>query len=77
MSIREYLLKACQDDAVRAGERDRQLLEAQRAGMARRQRPDPAAPAAAIAPGRRLARLMRPGRLWARLRPPVRAVMRG
>jgi hypothetical protein len=31
MSIREYLVKACQDDALRAGERDRQLLEARRA----------------------------------------------
>jgi hypothetical protein len=29
MSIHEYLMKARQDDAVRAGERDRQLLEAQ------------------------------------------------
>ncbi len=28
MSTHEYLLRACQDDAVRAGERDRQLLEA-------------------------------------------------
>ena len=58
MRIHEYLLKAHQDDAVRAGERDRQLLEARRARMARRQRPDPAAPAAAIAPVRRLARLL-------------------
>ena len=58
MSIHEYLLKARQDDAVRAGERDRQLLEARRARMARRQRPDPAAPVAAIAPVRRLARLL-------------------
>jgi hypothetical protein len=54
MSIHEYLLKACQDDAVRAG----QLLEARRTGMARRQRPDPAAPTAGIAPVRRLARLL-------------------
>jgi hypothetical protein len=58
MSIHEYLLKARQDDAVRAGERDRQLLEARRARMARRQRPEPPAPAAAIAPVRRLARLL-------------------
>ena len=34
MSIREYLVKACQDDALRAGERDRQLLEARRARIA-------------------------------------------
>ena len=34
MSIHEYLLKARQDDAVRAGERDRRLLEARRARMA-------------------------------------------
>lgn len=58
MSIHEYLLKAGQDDAVRAGERDRQLLEARRARTARRQHPAPAAPAAAIAPVRRLARLL-------------------
>ena len=58
MSIHKYLLKACQDDAVRAGERDRQLLEARRARTARRQHPAPAAPAATIAPVRRLARLM-------------------
>ena len=31
MSIHEYLLKARQDDAVQAGKRDRQLLEARRA----------------------------------------------
>ena len=61
MIIHEYLLKARQDDAVRAGERDRQLLDTRRAGMARRQRPDPAAPAAATAPVRRLARLLPDG----------------
>jgi hypothetical protein len=32
MTIHEYLLKAIQDDARRAGERDRLLLEARRAG---------------------------------------------
>ena len=57
MSIHEYLLKASQDDAVRAGERDRQFLEARRARMAR-QHPEPAAPAAGVAPLRRLARLL-------------------
>jgi hypothetical protein len=56
MSIHEYLLKARQDDAVRAGERDRQLLEARRARMAGRHRPEPAAPAA-IAPAARVKRL--------------------
>ena len=58
MSIHEYLMKACQDDAVRAGERDRQLLEAQRARMDGRHRPEPAAPPLPIAPVRRLARLI-------------------
>lgn len=52
MSIHQYLLKAIQDDAQRAGERDRLLLEARRAGPARRPRADPAAP------GGRLARLL-------------------
>ena len=58
MSIHEDLLRARKDDAVRAGERDRQLLQARRARMARRQRPEHAAPAAGIAPVRRLARLL-------------------
>ena len=44
MSIHQYLSKAVQDDAQRAGERDRLLLEAQRAGPARRPRAGPAAP---------------------------------
>jgi hypothetical protein len=57
MSIHEYLMKAVQDDAVRAGERDRKILEARRARMAGRHHLEPAAPAA-IAPVRRLARLM-------------------
>jgi len=38
MTIYEYLMKALQDDARRAGERDRLLLEARRARRARRQR---------------------------------------
>ena len=45
MTIHEYLMKAIQDDARRAGERDRLLLEARRARRARRQRLVPAAPA--------------------------------
>ena len=45
MTIHEYLMKAVQDDARRAGERDRPLLEARRARRARRQRLVPAAPA--------------------------------
>ena len=42
MTIHQYLIKARQDDARRAGERDRLLLEARRARRAYRQRPDPA-----------------------------------
>jgi len=38
MIIYEYLVKAIQDDARRAGERNRLRLEAQRARRARRQR---------------------------------------
>ena len=49
-------MKACQDDAQRAGERDRQLLEARRARKARRNHQEPRA--AAIVQVRRLARLM-------------------
>ena len=45
MTIYGYLMKAIQDDARRAGERDRLLLEARRARRARRQRLVPAAPA--------------------------------
>ena len=45
MTIHEYLMKAVQDDARRAGERDRLLLEARRARNARRQRLLPASPA--------------------------------
>jgi hypothetical protein len=45
MTDYEYLMKAVQDDARRAGERDRLLLEARRARKARRQRLVPAAPA--------------------------------
>ena len=43
MTIHTYLMKAIQDDARRAAERDRLLLEARRAGKARRQRLAPAA----------------------------------
>jgi len=52
MNIRRGLIKASQDDARRAGERDRLLLEARRARIACRQHSGPAAPA------RRLARLL-------------------
>ena len=45
MFIHEYLIKAIQDDARRAGERDRLLREARRARRACRQRLVPAAPA--------------------------------
>ena len=45
MTIHEDLMKAVQDDARRAGERNRLLLEARRARRARRQRLVPAAPA--------------------------------
>jgi hypothetical protein len=45
MTNHEYLMKAVQDDARRAGERDRLLREARRARRARRQRLVPAAPA--------------------------------
>jgi hypothetical protein len=51
-TIHEYLMNALQDDAQRAGERDRVLLEARRARLAHRQHPGPAAPA------RRMARLL-------------------
>ncbi|HTZ28585.1 MAG TPA: hypothetical protein VMC83_31590 [Streptosporangiaceae bacterium] len=59
MSIRDYLVRACQDDALRAGERDRQLLEARRARTAGRHHHDPAVPAAAVAPVARVSRLAR------------------
>ena len=45
MTIHEYLMKAIQDDARRARERDRLLLEARRARKARRQHLVPDAPA--------------------------------
>jgi len=50
--MRQYLMKAIQDDARRGGERDRLLLEARRAHVARRPRAGPAAPV------RRLVRLL-------------------
>jgi hypothetical protein len=52
MVIHQYVSKAVMDDAQRAGERDRVLLEARRAGMARIQRVVPAARV------RRMARLL-------------------
>jgi hypothetical protein len=52
MTIRHYLMNACQDDARRAGERDRLLLEARRAREARRER------AGLAATARRLVRLL-------------------
>ena len=36
MTIHHYLMQACKDDAQRAGERDRVLLEARRVGLKRR-----------------------------------------
>ena len=50
--MHQYLSKAIQDDAQRAGERGRLLLEAQRARVPRRPRAGPPAPV------RRLARLL-------------------
>jgi hypothetical protein len=44
MTIHEYLLQARKDDAQRAGERDRILLEARRASAMRRLRASPVAP---------------------------------
>jgi hypothetical protein len=35
MTIHQYLMQACKDDAQRAGERDRVLLEARRLGLMR------------------------------------------
>lgn len=51
-TMHQYLMKAIQDDAQRAGQQDRLLLEAQRARVARRPRAGPDAPV------RRLARLL-------------------
>jgi hypothetical protein len=50
--MRQYLMKAIQDDARRAGERDRLYLEAQRARAPRGPR------AGSTAPVRRLALLL-------------------
>jgi hypothetical protein len=44
VSIQQGLMRAVRDDAQRAGEQDRLLVEAQRAGRARRPRTGPAAP---------------------------------
>jgi len=51
MIIHQYVSKAVQDDAPRAGERDRVLLEARRARMPRPKR-------LVSAPAGRLARLL-------------------
>jgi hypothetical protein len=52
VTIHQYLSQAVKDDAQRAGERNRLLLEARRARGSRRRRAGPAAPS------RRLARLL-------------------
>jgi hypothetical protein len=52
MTFHEYLSNAVQDNAQLAAERDRLLVVARRARMARRERVGPAAPV------RRLARLL-------------------
>jgi hypothetical protein len=52
MIIHQYVSKAVQDDAPRAGERNRLLLEARRARMPRPKR------VVSAAPTRRLARLL-------------------
>jgi hypothetical protein len=52
MTIHQCLMKASQDDAKRAGERDRLFLEVRRAQITPRRRARPAAPA------RRIARLL-------------------
>lgn len=49
MSIHKALMNACQDDARRAGERDRLLLEARRANLTRRGRAGPIAPVKSMA----------------------------
>jgi hypothetical protein len=53
MIIHQYVSKAVQDDAQRAGERDRLLLEVRRVRMARRERVVPTTRV------RRMARLLR------------------
>jgi hypothetical protein len=49
MSNHRDLMRAIQDDAQRAGERDRLRLEARRASKPRRPRPDPGVPARPLA----------------------------
>ena len=49
MIIHQYVAKAVQDDAQRAGERNRLLLEARRARMPRPKRVASAAPAGRLA----------------------------
>lgn len=60
MTLHEHLYKAVRDDALRAGERDRLVLEARRARVARRPRKAPVAPVRRLAgtPVTRLARLL-------------------
>jgi hypothetical protein len=62
--ISEYVMNAIKDDARRAGERDRQLLEVRRARITGQQR------ARRLYPARYLARLL-PRRKAARLPQPV------
>ena len=68
MTIHQYLMQAGKDDARRAGDRDRVLLEARRAGVTRR----PGAVLAALAT--RGAWLLSPwrGRAQDRLEKPAR-----
>jgi hypothetical protein len=66
MTIQQYLIKARQDDARRAGEQDRLLLEARRARKPRSRHADPAVRAG------RLARLMEVSRPPDTVKPPAR-----
>lgn len=65
MTMHQYLMRAIQDDAQRAGERDRLILEARRARKTRRPRPDPGVPV------RPLAQLLLRWAAAQRTRPPV------
>jgi hypothetical protein len=49
MTFHQYLSNAVQDDAQRAGARDRMLLQARQARLPRRPRPVPGAPAQRLA----------------------------
>jgi hypothetical protein len=68
MTIHQYLVQAGKDDARRAGERDRVLLEARRAGVACR--PGPVFAALATRGARLLSRWT--GRAQDRLEKPAR-----